>query len=290
MKILLPMAHGMCFGVRDALAATQQIEHPSNVTIYGELVHNESVQAALAARGFVQMAEGARELPQTDAVLITAHGISGLERGRLASAGLQILDTTCPLVRNAHAAALALAAEGRFIVVIGMEDHVEVRGLTGDIDNFIVIADARGVVNFGAGRIGVVSQTTTAPGVFAEALGMIFTKNPEADIRVMDTICKPTRDRQEGLAELLPQIDVLVVVGGKRSRNTHELAAAAANAGVAAYHIQSAADLDASWFAPDVVVGLTAGTSTQDETMHAVHAKLLEIERSMAPTPQPCVS
>lgn len=278
MKILLPRAFGMCFGVRDALAATEKVETPSNVTIYGELVHNESVNLRLAARGFQQMTEAGRSIPATDAVLITAHGVSGRERARLAAAGLQILDTTCPLVRNAHAAALELASEGRFIVVIGVADHVEVRGLTGDLPEFVVIPGPGAVVNYQKERIGVVSQTTTCPGVFAAACDAIYKNNPDADIRVMDTICKPTRDRQEGIVELLPRVDALVVVGGKHSRNTRELVESARRAGKAAFHVQSAADLDAAWFHSEMTVGLTAGTSTPPETVEEVRQRLLEFD------------
>lgn len=282
MKILFPRAFGMCFGVRDALAAAANINNPSNVTVYGELVHNEAVHSQLTARGFIQMPEGGREIPSTETVFITAHGVSGTERGRLAAAGLQILDTTCPLVRNAHAAALELASEGRFIVVIGRADHVEVRGLTGDLSNFTVIANEGEVTDFQKANIGVLSQTTTPPSVFEAALAEIYNKNQNANIRVMDTICRPTRDRQEGLAELLPQIDLLVVVGGRRSRNTLELVAAGRNAGKLTYHVGGAAEVDASWFEENMTVGIAAGTSTLAGSIDEVYQKISSLQFSPA--------
>src|SRR5262245_47062109 len=99
MKVLLADVAGMCFGVRDALAVLDQVERPDQVTIHGELVHNETVLSRLRNRGFCMVAEAGRNsLPVTETVLITAHGISMKERRRLESAGKALVDTTCPLV------------------------------------------------------------------------------------------------------------------------------------------------------------------------------------------------
>jgi 4-hydroxy-3-methylbut-2-enyl diphosphate reductase len=281
MKILFPRAYGMCFGVRDALLATEQIDRPQDVTIYGELVHNEAVRARLQSLGFADMPESGRAVPSTPAVLVTAHGISGKERAQLASAGLQILDTTCPLVRNAHSAALTLDAEGRLVVVVGKPGHVEVRGITGDLRKYVVIESAGEAARYDTDRIGVVAQTTTHPEHFHEVVARIVELNPGADVRVADTICKPTRDRQEGLAELLYQIDALVVVGGRQSRNTRELAETGRRAGVRVLHVESPGEIDPRWFDGVQRCGLAAGTSTLPETIDAVHRRLLEIARSM---------
>jgi 4-hydroxy-3-methylbut-2-enyl diphosphate reductase len=99
-------------------------------------------------------------------------------------------------------------------------------------------------------------------------------QNPAARVRFVNTVCRPTRDRQTALDDLLTQVDVLVAVGGRQSNNTRQLADRARRAGVRALHVESAADLDASQFAPTDVVGLTAGTSTLPETIAAVQAKL----------------
>ena len=183
MKIVVATAHGMCFGVSDALAAADRIENPSEVTIYGELVHNELVRERLLARGFAQMGERDREIPSTPAVLITAHGVSGAERGRLAAAQLRVVDTTCPLVRHAHSMALQLDAEDRLVVVVGKADHVEVRGIVGDLRRFVVIESAVNVGNLGAERIGVMSQTTTPDARFAEVVAAIRRENPNVTSR-----------------------------------------------------------------------------------------------------------
>src|SRR5688572_9082261 len=106
MRVIVADVLGMCFGVRDALAAIADIAEPGQVTIHGELVHNEKVLDRLSARGFQMVAEDGRtSLPLTDTVLITAHGVSQKERRRLERAGKKLIDTTCPLVERAHHAA-----------------------------------------------------------------------------------------------------------------------------------------------------------------------------------------
>ena len=130
MRIIKADVLGMCFGVRDALALTESLPSPANITIHGDLVHNEKVTGRLAERGFVQQPEDRRRsLPTTDAVLITAHGISRRERARLAAAGKALIDSTCPLVCRAHDAAQKLQADGCHVLVIGKPGHVEVQGI-----------------------------------------------------------------------------------------------------------------------------------------------------------------
>src|SRR5450432_2410260 len=117
----------MCFGVRDALAVIEDVKRPHEVTIHGELVHNEAVLASLQARGFHQVTESRRHsLPVTDTVLITAHGVSQVERRRLEKAGKRLVDTTCPLVTRAHSATRTLQQAGYHVLVIGKPGHVEV--------------------------------------------------------------------------------------------------------------------------------------------------------------------
>ncbi|HEY2252584.1 MAG TPA: 4-hydroxy-3-methylbut-2-enyl diphosphate reductase [Planctomycetaceae bacterium] len=278
MQVLVADALGFCFGVRDALEAAVRTNRPQAVTIYGELVHNESVQARLAGLGFHSAGENERErLPETPLVMITAHGVSDRERTKLESAGKELIDTTCPLVVRVHRAARQLSLEGRHVLVIGRPGHVEVRGILEDLASGEVVESAAAVKRYSHARLGIVCQSTTPPRLAAEVNAAIRAANPQADIRFVDTICQPTRDRQDAVVRLLPLVDALVVVGGKNSNNTRELAALCRDRGVPAFHVQSAADLDASWFRGCQVVGLTAGTSTLDEAIEEVRQALAEM-------------
>ncbi|MBM4068678.1 MAG: 4-hydroxy-3-methylbut-2-enyl diphosphate reductase [Planctomycetes bacterium] len=278
MQVLLADVAGMCFGVRDALAVLDRVERPDQVTIHGELVHNEAVLTRLRDRGFRMLAEnGRRSLPVTETVLITAHGISDKERRRLESAGKALVDTTCPLVARAHQAAQNLQRDGYFVIVVGRPGHVEVQGIVEDLSDFAVVERVEDVRRYPSRRLGIMCQTTTPARLAAAVREAIAKQNPDAEIRFVDTICHPTKDHQKALERLLEQVQAMVVVGGKNSNNTRELVARCQERGVTAFHVQSAADLDPVWFAGMRTVGLTAGTSTLDASIQEVRAALQEI-------------
>lgn len=277
MLILEAAESGMCFGVRDALRALDAIQDPRSVTIHGELVHNREVLADLDRRGFQRSPERERPVPSTKAVLVTAHGISERERARLLAAGKTLLDTTCPLVHKAHTAAQELQREGRRVIVIGKRDHVEVRGIVEDLTDPIVVASCADVTAWSETHLGVLSQTTTPVALATQITTAIRASNPAADVRFVDTICSPTKARVLALAELLPRIDALVVVGGRESNNTRQLVQTAVEAGVPVLHVERADELTPEWFAGRAVVGLTAGTSTLPSTIAAVRDRLVAI-------------
>jgi 4-hydroxy-3-methylbut-2-enyl diphosphate reductase len=275
MKIIRAEAMGLCFGVRDALQLAASIEDAPSVTIHGELVHNELVQLQLERQGFQMTSESARQaLPETRDVLITAHGISQRERERLESAGKRLIDTTCPLVRHAHEAALRLAGEGFHVLVIGRPGHVEVQGLIEDLPSHDIVQSVDDVKTWPHARMGIVCQTTTPPKLAEQISAAIRTQNPHAEIRYRNTICQPTRDRQQAVERLCQDVEAVVVVGGANSNNTRQLVALCRAQGKPAFHVQTADDLQPAWFEGVHTVGLTAGTSTLDETIDAVHERL----------------
>ena len=269
---------GMCFGVRDALKVIDDLAEPASAAVHGELVHNEVVLDRLQERGIEQTPEGDRGgVPSRPNVVITAHGVSDRERSRLAASGKNLVDTTCPLVRKAHNAAQRLHDEGRLVVVIGKPGHVEVRGLVGDLERFVVVARPESVDDYRAGRLGVVCQTTTPDDVLQSMLEAIRRRNPSSDVRFVDTVCEPTRARQRSVAALIARCDRVVVVGGRNSNNTAELARRCRAAGVDSVHIQGPDGLSAAWVRDGRVIGLTAGTSTLSETVDAVESRLREL-------------
>ncbi|HEV3005389.1 MAG TPA: 4-hydroxy-3-methylbut-2-enyl diphosphate reductase [Pirellulales bacterium] len=276
MQVIRAEAMGFCFGVRDAIEVAKSVERPDRVTIHGELVHNAGVLAGLKARGFQMTAEDDRQgPPATPLVLITAHGVSQRTRERLAAAGSRLIDTTCPLVVRVHRAAQTLAGEGRHVLVIGRPGHVEVRGIVEDLDSFDVVSSPDEVRQYPHAKLGVVCQSTTPPRVAEAVLAAIRRENPTADVRFVDTVCQPTRDRQEAVERLADQVEAMVVVGGNNSNNTRELVALCRERGLATWHVQSAAELDPAWFRGRHVVGLTAGTSTPPAPIDDVYAALV---------------
>jgi 4-hydroxy-3-methylbut-2-en-1-yl diphosphate reductase len=278
MHIIKAEVLGMCFGVRDALEILADVDEPERVTIHGQLVHNETVIQQLSERGFRMIEETTRRpLPLTDTVLVTAHGVSNVERQRLLDAGKSIVDTTCPLVRRAHEAAQRLRNEGRHVLVIGKRGHVEILGIVEDLESFDVISRPDEVRHFPFAKLGIMCQTTSPTRLVQQIRDAVAEHNPTADIRFIDTVCHPTKDHQTALETLLEQVEAVVVVGGRNSNNTRELVARCREHGVPALHIQSAEDVDPAWFTGLEVVGLTAGTSTLDATIEEVHQALVAL-------------
>jgi 4-hydroxy-3-methylbut-2-enyl diphosphate reductase len=279
MRVIRADVMGLCFGVRDALEIVDGIDEPSTVTIHGQLVHNEVVQGRLAARGFAMRDEAGRGAmpPETPAVLITAHGISDRERRRLEHDGKRLIDTTCPLVARVHQAAQSLQAEGYHVLVIGRRGHVEVEGIVGDLDHPHVVESPEDVEVYPQQRLGVVCQTTMTEARVGRIRAAIVERNPEAEIKFIDTVCLPTKEHQRSLDRLLDRVDAVVVVGGHNSNNTRELAARCRERGRPAIQVQAADDLVPDWFKGFATVGLTAGTSTLPETIEAVHRALVWI-------------
>lgn len=279
MNVIRAEEMGMCFGVRDALEVAGAVADPARVTIHGELVHNPEVTRRLAEAGFRQAPEGDRDPPaSTPLVLITAHGVSDAERRRLEGAGKGLIDATCPLVRRVHEAAQRLEAEGRHVLIVGKPGHVEVRGVAEDLARCTVVGAAGEVRRYESPRLGVVCQTTMPPDVVEQVVARVRLLNPGADLRLVDTVCLPTRLRQRAMHDLLGRVEAVVVVGGRHSNNTRRLVELCRERGTPVQHVESAAELDPARFAGVATVGLTAGTSTLDETIDEVHRALERIE------------
>jgi 4-hydroxy-3-methylbut-2-enyl diphosphate reductase len=189
-----------------------------------------------------------------------------------------VTDTTCPLVRQAHAALESLVESGYFPVIIGQASHVEVRGLTGDYPQSVVILDETDVARVPFyPRIGIVSQTTQPVLHALQLVDAVKRRHPSAEVRFSDTICHPTKQRQQSLEDLCARCDTIVVVGGRQSNNTRQLAATAARLGRRVLQVEGPGELQPAWFRRSENVGVTAGTSTLDETVRAVLDRLQAI-------------
>lgn len=278
MRVLVAESWGMCFGVRDALALVEALPDGHGVAIHGELVHNPVVTARLAGRGFSGGGGPLAILPDAPTLVITAHGVSEQERARLVAAGKNLVDTTCPLVRRAHQAAQLLHDDGFFVLVIGRQHHAEVLGLVGDLTHFEIVEKAENIRTWPYPRLGIVSQTTTPPDEFARLVSAIRDANPHAEVCVRDTVCQPTKDRQEAVDQLFGHVDAMVVVGGRNSNNTQALVARGVIRGIPTFHVTAAHELRSSWFHGYNTIGLTAGTSTLPETVHEVRQALEALE------------
>jgi len=276
MNIIRAEHLGMCFGVKDAIVLALETAKHGPLTILGDLVHNETVLTGLRAEGIRIEQKPAAIGTQT--VMITAHGASERRKSETRALGLNVLEATCPLVHVAHRSLAKLVREGFHPVIIGKRDHVEVRGMTEDLGEFDVVLGEEDVASLRERpRFGVVSQTTQPVEKVRRLVQLIREQFPQSEVRFVDTVCQPTKQRQNAAVELAQKCDVVVVIGGAHSNNTHELVKTCSRFCPRVHHVQTAADLREEWFRADDIVGITAGTSTPDNVIAAVESKLRQI-------------
>ncbi len=273
MKIIRAGHLGMCFGVKDAIALALATARHEPLTVLGDLVHNDTVLAQLRAAGirFEQYSAAVT----TPTAMITAHGTSARALAAARDRGLKVVEATCPLVHVAHRHLQKLVAEGFHPVIIGRRDHVEVRGLTGDLDAFDVILQPEDITGLPAReRFGVIAQTTQPIDKVRQLVQSLRIHFPRAEVRFVDTVCQPTKQRQSAAVELAQNCAVVVVIGGAHSNNTHELVRTCSRFCTRVHHVQTAEDLRETWFFENDIVGLTAGTSTPDEVINSIEKQL----------------
>ncbi|MGD0745127.1 MAG: 4-hydroxy-3-methylbut-2-enyl diphosphate reductase, partial [Verrucomicrobiota bacterium] len=238
-----------------------------------DLVHNETVVAELRAQG-IRVAQRPGDV-NTRTVMVTAHGASERAMNETRGRGLSVVEATCPLVHLAHRAVARLVREGFHPVIIGKRDHVEVRGMTGDLREFDVVLCDEDVAKLGERpRFGVVAQTTQPIDRVRRLVGLIRERFPKSEVRFVDTVCQPTKQRQNAAIELAQKCDVVVVIGGAHSNNTRELVRTCSRFCACVHHVQTAADLREEWFCSAGLVGITAGTSTPDKIIDAVEGAI----------------
>lgn len=259
-------------------AAERSGSHP--VYSLGRLVHNRTVTAKLEARGIILLADD--ELPPpASVVVLRSHGVSPEILQKLQSAGASIVDATCPKVVANQRIAASHAASGRKVIIAGDEGHGEVMGLAGHAPGALVIPDCQLALAFRhEGPLTLIAQTTMSQAEvddIAAALG-----DNHKDLLVAGGICGATSDRQAALRRLLPQVDAVVVVGGRDSANTRRLTSIAREAGKPVWQLASPEEIHAGNLANELChftrIGLCAGASTPDEDIDAVEQLLMELE------------
>lgn len=276
MKVIVAEQAGVCFGVRRALdLVNKEAQQRDELSTLGPLIHNPQVVKMLEEQG-VRVVKDVAEAKVC--VVLPSHGVTREVLGAAQEAGLEIVDATCPFVANVHKRARALAEGGYSVVVVGDEGHSEVKGIKSAAGgNTIVISSPEEVDGYSwqGKKVGVVCQTTKTPESFGEIVGKIAARAKE--VQAFNTICYATQERQRAAAALAPQVDVMIVVGGRNSANTTRLAEICGESGVRTYHIETADEIREEWLTGSEVVGVTAGASTPQWIIDDVKKRLEQI-------------
>lgn len=272
---------GTCYGVQRALdmalAAAPQAGECAQVHTLGPLIHNPIVVRELAEAG-VGLAETLDDAA-TGTVIIRAHGVVPQVIDAARERGLNVVDATCPYVKKVHVAAERLVREGYRVIVVGEPGHPEVEGILGHAGNDAQVVSCAADANALSlkGKVGLVVQTTQTAQNLAEVVAAITPRVQE--LRVINTICAATSERQQAAASLANRCDCMVVVGGKNSGNTRRLAQICADACERTYHIEEASELQAAWFTNACYIGITAGASTPQEHIERAVERIKELCR-----------
>lgn len=253
---------GVCYGVERALGMAEKAagEARKPVNTLGPLIHNPLVVNDLERIG-VGTASNVSEVEE-GTLIIRAHGVvpSVVEDAR--TRGLDVLDATCPYVKKVHNAAERLVREGYQLIVVGESGHPEVEGImghAGDDAHVVSVPGDLDAIDLSR-KVGVVVQTTQTPGALADVVAELSKRT--MDLRVINTICSATQERQDSAAELARRADAMIVVGGKNSGNTRRLAEICTAACPKTHHIEDASEIEAAWFDGASHIGVTAGAST----------------------------
>jgi (E)-4-hydroxy-3-methyl-but-2-enyl pyrophosphate reductase len=277
MKIKRATKYGFCSGVRIAdLKVKRFAAAGGRGAILGQVVHNERVVEEMERLGVRTVEEIAAV--QEPTIVFSAHGVPPSFHDRAKSTGLKVLDTTCKFVYDIHREAKQALADGCHLVFIGDPKHREVIGYTNDLEpsSYHIVsttAAAQAIDWTQFPKIKIIYQTTLNADDFEDVVRSIEARAKHVDRA--DTICYATKENQDAarILSLDPEIDVIIIIGGKKSANTKHLWEICREA-KRAYLVQGAEDLEATWFDGAEVVGVTAGSSTPDYVIDEVEERI----------------
>src|SRR6476660_6482906 len=246
-RVLLASPRGYCAGVERAVETVERaLEHyGSPVYVRKQIVHNIHVVRDLEARGAI-FVEEETEVPEGATVVYSAHGVAPAVYASSARLGHNVIDAVCPLVTKVHVQARRYADEGYTVVLIGHEGHEEVVGTMGEALE----------VPQGA-KLAYVTQTTLSVDETGEIITTLRRRFPEIRAPRKEDICYATSNRQWAVKEMLPEIDLLLVIGSRNSSNSNRLVETARAAGTAAHLIDDESEIDEAWLDDARTVGIT---------------------------------
>ncbi len=279
MRILLANPRGFCAGVNMAIDSLERALElfGTPLYVYHEIVHNRPVVERFRGRGVV-FVDDIHDVPAGANVLFSAHGVAPMIRQVAAQRRLQAIDATCPLVTKVHLEAVRFARAGYTILLIGHEGHDEVAGTLGEAPESIrLVQDAAEVeaLDLPAGaKVAYLTQTTLSVDDAEVIISALRRRFPHIVGPSRDDICYATQNRQEAVKELVPEADLVLVLGSQNSSNSLRLAEIARAYGVTAHLIDSVHEIDDDWFTPDQTVLITAGASAPEKVVEECVAHL----------------
>ena len=268
-KVLLAHPRGYCAGVERAVDAVELAltKHGPPVYVRKQIVHNLHVVRDLESKGAI-FVEEETEVPEGAVVVLSAHGVAPWVYGNSSSRHLEVIDATCPLVTKVHLEARRFAEESRTILLIGHAGHEEVEGTSGQAPDRTILVqtvdEARTVAVPEPSNLAYLTQTTLSVDETEEILAVLRERFPSLEGPPREDICYATQNRQDAVKELVPKVELLLVIGSKNSSNSNRLVEVARDRGIPAHLVDDETEVDVAWLDGVDTVGLTSGASAPE--------------------------
>ena len=278
MRVIQAQSAGFCYGVERAVRMAEEAAAAGGCVMLGSIIHNDSVVRRLETLGARQV-QSAEEVQSGETVLIRAHGEPVETYRTLEARGARVLDATCPHVLRIHRLVERAEQEGRTPLIIGEDHHPEVIAAASRSSRSVVLGNAEELAEWLAAvparrteRLLAVAQTTCIRSIWEKCVN--FLKKECTNAEIFDTICDATQKRQSEAADIAGRVDVMVVVGDRKSANTKHLSEICSTRCARVYQIEGAEELRADFLNGCSVAGLTAGASTPAGIIKEVYATM----------------
>ncbi|MBE6940498.1 MAG: 4-hydroxy-3-methylbut-2-enyl diphosphate reductase, partial [Ruminococcaceae bacterium] len=286
MEVIQAKSAGFCYGVERAVRMAEETARANNgCVMLGSIIHNANVVAELEALGARQVS-GPEEIRPGDTVLIRAHGEKKQVLQHLQEIGASYVDATCPNVLRVQQIVAQADEEGRIPLIIGEPHHPEVMGVASWSERSLIFSGPEELMCWlqedPARRdlpVTMVAQTTCIRAIWEKSEKIL--KKECTNAKIFDTICNATHKRQSEAAELAAKVDVMVVVGDRKSANTKHLTEICSEKCSAVVQIERAEELSSDFLIGCSVAGLTAGASTPAGIIKEVYTTMSEEIKTM---------
>ncbi len=272
-EIQLIQPRGFCVGVKRAIKIVE-IALQSNskpVYVFHQIVHNEHVVNDLEKKG-ANFVEKINDIPNNNIVIFSAHGVSPIVRKKAKAKNLKIIDATCPLVDKIHKEAIAHYKKGYKILLIGKKNHEEVDGIMGEAPMVLIknINDAKKIKIANSEKIICLSQTTFSINDIKDIINVLQKRFPEIKTLANNDICHATTERQSAVKKIANFVDIILVIGSKKSNNSKQLVNIAKQSGVKSYLILNKIEINKKIFNNAKKIAITAGASTPEISVQKI--------------------
>jgi len=265
-KLIIADSAGVCFGVEKAVSTVEDILDRNNgveIKSFGPLIHNPQMVDILNKKGLSVINEIKKNEKGT--VIIRAHGIPNYEEKKLKESSLNVVDMTCPIVKKLQFAVKSLSDNDYFVLIVGNENHPEIIGAKSYANNnCLVIKDKNGLnkKDLKSKKVGIVAQTTIPSETFWDVVKILKTFQ-NYEIKIIDTLCDDIHNKQKESKEIAKDVDIMLVIGGKNSSNTKEIAEICRQVNSSTYQIETFEEIkELNLDLKDKIIGISAGAST----------------------------